>query len=366
MRAIIRVIHLPKFVGNNSYFLSLSEKKLIFSKTLSIDSRTIYSTYKADFQSYSKYKVIKYFNTLILYLLILMKYNIIHFNYGMTLTATHSSLFFRFRMNFELSILKLLRKKIVVTFQGSDARQADYCKENYKYTYFNHPYFKKRYNKKEDINKRYKIAIFDKYADLIYTTNPDLKNVLPDRTIFRPYTKLDFRLIKPVYKEYNTVRPIVIVHAPSRRYIKGTEIIETAIRQLIIEGFLIDFQLIENMVNSRAFEIYKKADLVIDQLYVGWYGGFSVEAMALGKPVMCYIRQSDLKHIPSAMKKEMPIIKTNPVTFYSDLKYILLNRDRLKKISINSRNYIQKWHDNDKIAKVIVKDYKTIMKGKVK
>ena len=33
---------------------------------------------------------------------------------------------------------------------------------------------------------------------------------------------------------------------------------------------------------------YAAADLVVDQLNVGWYGLFSIEAMALGKP--CIVR----------------------------------------------------------------------------
>lgn len=361
MPSILRVIHLPKFVGNNSYFLSLAEKKIITSKTLNLNKATIFTSIKADYQIYSKYISLKYLKIIFMYLFLIFKFNIFHFNYGMTLSATESLFLFRFRMNFELFLLKLLRKKIVVTFQGSDARQADYCKENYEFTYFNHPFYSNF--ETLDEKKRIKISIFDRFADLIYTTNPDLKNVLPDRTVFRPYTKLDFRSIIPVYMKYNIEKPTVIIHAPSRRHIKGTDIIKDAIKKLKDEGFLIDFQLIENTNNAEAFESYKKADLVIDQLYVGWYGGFAVEAMALGKPVMCYIRDSDLKHIPALMKKEMPIINTNPNTFYTDLKDTLQIKNRLPELALKSRKYIEKWHDIDKIAKKTVEDYKTILKG---
>lgn len=360
----ISVLHLPTLVGGNASFLSLGEK------SNGIDSFviTIFDVNKLNLPIYDlslhhKSKLFFTINILIFYILKIRKFDIIHYNFGMTLTATDSSLLFRFRMNIELLILKLLRKKIVVTFQGSDARQANYCKENYEFTYFNHSYFQDRNSKKEDNNKRKKIAIFDKYADLMYTTNPDLKNVLPNRTIFRPYTKLNFRLIKPVYMEYKTVRPFVIIHAPSRRHIKGTDIVEAAIKKLKNEGFLIDFLLIENMDNASAIDTYKKADLVIDQLYVGWYGGVAVEAMALGKPVMCYIRETDLKHIPKLMRNEMPIINTNPNTFYYDLKYTLENKINLKNLAHKSRKYIEKWHDNDRIAENIIKDYKTVLKG---
>ena len=114
-------------------------------------------------------------------------------------------------MHLELLLLKLFRKKIVVTFQGSDARQSDYCKENYEFTYFNHPYYTDQPN--FDKQKRQKIAIFNKYADLIYTTNPDLMNILPKRSKFRPYTKLDFRYITPAYSELSSGETIRIIYA---------------------------------------------------------------------------------------------------------------------------------------------------------
>ncbi len=52
----------------------------------------------------------------------------------------------------------------------------------------------------------------------------------------------------------------------------------------------IRFEIIENKPNKEAIEIYKKADIVIDQVLVGWYGAFAVEVMKMGKPVAVFIR----------------------------------------------------------------------------
>ena len=60
------------------------------------------------------------------------------------------------------------------------------------------------------------------------------------------------------------------------------------------EGVPFDLELIENLPNAEATRRYRDADLVVDQLLAGWYGGFAVEAMALGKPVIAYLRESDL------------------------------------------------------------------------
>jgi hypothetical protein len=37
------------------------------------------------------------------------------------------------------------------------------------------------------------------------------------------------------------------------------------------------------------FKHFKEADIVIDQLITGWYGLLSVEALAAGKEVICYV-----------------------------------------------------------------------------
>ena len=61
--------------------------------------------------------------------------------------------------------------------------------------------------------------------------------------------------------------------------------------------------MVENKTQAEAFEIYKKADIIIDQISVGTYGVFA-EAMALGKPVITYISEDIRQTFPA----ELPII----------------------------------------------------------
>ena len=77
-----------------------------------------------------------------------------------------------------------------------------------------------------------------------------------------------------------------MLHAPSRRIVKGTKYILDAVEELKSEGLKFDFKMVEGMKNSDAKELYRTADIVVDQLRIGWYGVLAVEAMALGKPVI--------------------------------------------------------------------------------
>ena len=53
-----------------------------------------------------------------------------------------------------------------------------------------------------------------------------------------------------------------------------------------IEDLDADLELVEGLHHDEAFERYRAADIVVDQLNAGWYGLFAIEAMALGKPVV--------------------------------------------------------------------------------
>ena len=84
--------------------------------------------------------------------------------------------------------------------------------------------------------------------------------------------------------------------------------------------------------------------------------------MALGKPVLCYIRESDLKFIPQEMRKDLPIIKATPSTIYSVLKeWLTVRRDELSKVGQSSRAYVEKWHDPVKIAARLKSEYEAIL-----
>jgi glycosyltransferase involved in cell wall biosynthesis len=100
----------------------------------------------------------------------------------------------------------------------------------------------------------------------------------------------------------------------------------------------------------------------VDQLLAGWYGGLAVELMALGKPVISYIRESDLKFIPQEMRKDLPIISAAPATIYSVLKeWLTVRRDELPKVGQSSRAYVEKWHDPVKIAARLKSEYEAIL-----
>jgi glycosyltransferase involved in cell wall biosynthesis len=126
-----------------------------------------------------------------------------------------------------------------------------------------------------------------------------------------------------------------------------------------------EFLLVEGVSNAQVRCMLERADLVVDQLLTGWYGAVAVEAMALAKPVVCYIRQDDLKFIPEEMRKDLPIINATPTTFYEILKeWVTARRQELPELGMRSRRYVEKWHDPLKIAAQLRSEYEKIIASK--
>jgi hypothetical protein len=119
--------------------------------------------------------------------------------------------------------------------------------------------------------------------------------------------------------------------------------------------------LIENSPHKRALEDYKNADLVIDQVLIGWYGGFAVEGMKMGKPVAAFIREEDLKFIPEEMAKDLKetVININPFNIEIVLEEYLENPQLLYRKSQAALEYVHKWHDPIYVASITKSVYES-------
>ncbi|MDP3745381.1 MAG: hypothetical protein Q8Q76_13750 [Methylotenera sp.] len=377
----IRVLHAPATVGGNAHNLSVALNSLgLESKSLTLIQN--YFQYPVDIvvwensdgfiaREIKRIKVIYYE---------LRNFDLIHFNFGTTMATPNAYPIFNeislglkmflikslgaFYTNIlqlvELYFLKLMNKPVFVTYQGDDARQGDYCLEHFEIsiaTQVDSNY----YNIRSDNFKRRSINRLAKYADQIYSLNPDLLHVLPSSAKFIPYSHIFLDDWLPIYTQLEN-RPLKILHAPSHRKVKGTDILLDALDKLKLQGFDFELLLVEGLSNSEARKMYEKADVLVDQLFAGWYGGLAVELMALGKPTIVYIRDEDLKFIPVEMKAELPFIRATPFNIKEVLKHVIeMPRQELFTLAQRSRAFVERWHDPVKIATEIKNDYEAAL-----
>lgn len=341
-------MHLPYNYGNASWILSRAERKLGYqSDAVVFKINRFYPKnydYYFDCQDFTVPNIV---NRALFLKRALNNYDVFHFNAGTTI-LDYSLLGFNYA---DLSILKKAGKKIVVTYQGSDARQKDYFIEHFGWGPYSSPYTWR--DKLADNNKRLRIEKMAKYADYIFCYNPDLMHILPRKTEFIPYPSVDIHAIKPAPLQKKN--QIMILHAPSKRDVKGTDIIISTIKKLA-KKYPLELILIENMPHDKALEYYQKADIAIDQLEIGWYGGFAVETMAMGIPTVCFLRKSDLRQFVP-FQKEIPVVNADKNTLEKVLQNLIHDYTLRKKIGKESREFVEKYHDPINIARKMINIY---------
>ena len=374
----LRVLHAPHNVGNHPQQLARAERQVgLDSWCVSLEET--YRRYPTDevLVDPTTSRALLEVKRWALVWRALRRYDVVHFNSGQSLLpppepfATYAKgqhpvlrrAHFLYGRMLDMSDLRLLRrtgKGIVVTYQGDDARQG--TSWGRPGSPFESPLgeLADHYTVEGDDAKRKAIAQMARFAHRIFYVNPDLRTVLPESAEFLPYASLDPREWEPVERREAAARPLV-VHAPFQRGVKGSSYVIEAVERLQEEGVELEFVLLEGKTIEGARRLYERADLLVDQLILGWYGGIGVELMALGKPVVAHIREADLGVVPAEMRAEIPIIRATTETIYDVLReWLTERRDELPEIGRQGRAYVERWHDPLLIAAQMKRVYEEI------
>lgn len=134
-------------------------------------------------------------------------------------------------------------------------------------------------------------------------------------------------------------RPLRLVHAPNHPHFKGTRYLEAAVERLRSEGVAIELVMLSGVSNEEVLRLIRDADLVVDQLISGAFGYFAVEAMAMGKPVMCYL--TDVSMWPES--ESLPLINASPETVYETLRGLAADPSPLDEVGRRSRSYVERY-----------------------
>ncbi len=160
---------------------------------------------------------------------------------------------------------------------------------------------------------------------------------------------------EPKYPSLTKTKPLV-VHSPSAPVAKGTKYVLQAIETLLAK-YDFDFVLVENLPRNEALKIMGECDIYVDQLILGAHGYAAVEAMAFGKPVICYINPEIGKDYPA----DLPIINANPETITGKLDLLIGDHALRNESGSKSRQYVEKYHDDKEIALDLVRIYKEVI-----
>jgi hypothetical protein len=150
------------------------------------------------------------------------------------------------------------------------------------------------------------------------------------------------------YVGYNPIkgRPLRIAHAPNHAHFKGTHYLVAAVERLQSEGYAVEMFRVQGVPNTEVIALFASCDIVADQFIAGFHGYTALEAMALGKPVLCYLREPSMTIDPETC----PIINVSPATVYEVLKDCVVGRYDLADIGARSRSYVEHYYSIEAIA----------------
>lgn len=357
----MKVLHLWKDIAGNSWGLSRGERALGLQSDLLIHAGSSFN-YPADINlrldRFDGYKI-QYFLRFFEFLKFRKKYDVFHFNGGASFLHRTD---FSFLNQSELPFYPK-HAKLFVTYNGCDARQKypTMARTQTAACHNANCYGGLCNSGKVDEERRRGIAKMTRFVQHMWALNPDLLYFLPkEKASFLPYTVADFA---PQSHPPKMKKKMIVAHAPTNQEVKGSKYVLEALHQLQQKyPDHIEMLLVEGKPNQTALEMYRQADLVIDQLLIGWYGAFAVEAMLMGKPVIARIALSDLHFIPAEMAKDLneTIINANPTTLYAVLEECLQNRTLLQEKGKASLAYATNWHHPEYVASLTKTQYEKL------
>lgn len=238
----------------------------------------------------------------------------------------------------EMQLLQLAGKRLYCLAYGADNRTRNRTLESDPINFCMHCPAPGRFCICDDEQAEKMFAVIDQYTTANLASGLSIDYV-PNSYEFH-YLCLDTNLFEPTPLEADLDRPLRILHAPNHPHFKGSHYLMDAVRELRAEGVSIELKLINGVPQSQVQEEMRAADIVADQFIGGFYGQTTIEAMALGRPVMCYIRDVD----KAAGPDELPIINCNPGTLKETLRQLAEDRSHLQDIGTRSRDYVEKYH----------------------
>ncbi|MFD1272612.1 glycosyltransferase [Streptomyces kaempferi] len=243
----------------------------------------------------------------------------------------------------DLDALKQARIKVALLAHGSDIRHPARHMARHAFSLFHDAPegIVEKLQAKAELNRR--IA---KEAGLpLYVTTPDLLEDLPTATWAPLVVDVEsWATDRPVMERE---RPLVL-HAPSKRWTKGTDRIMPLLTELHDEG-LIEFRLAEGIPWAEMRQLVQSCDLVLDQFTTGSYGTFAVEAMAAGKPVVAYISDG----VTAATEGALPIVNATPDTLREVIRSLVDDREGTARIGWRSVEFARTYHDGSWTVQVL-------------
>lgn len=256
---------------------------------------------------------------------------------------------------------KWLGKPCLIEFCGSDIRNPEIESRD-------NPYYARAFTQgyeyahvESAAHSRWLQSVFDSARAVACTPSPSLDDylvdgLLPERHRLRSRIWLDD--FPASYAEPYPAR-LNIIHSPTAPCAKGTAYVERAVAALSAE-LPLDYVRVQNMPHAEARRVMQGCDIFLDQFVLGDYGVASIEAMAYGKPVVCYIKPGLRARMPS----ELPIVTATGDELPGVLRRLAADAGWRQRLGREGRAFVEKYHDAKHLAHDLKAIYQSMLEGR--
>jgi len=277
-----------------------------------------------------------------------LRYNVFHFYDGVSLLPN----------NLDMPLLKLLRKKIVMTYCGTDIRLVAVEMTRNPYARLlriglddpRYDGLKKRRMRWHRLWVDRVIAPRNLYASA--------RTVYPSKTVEKEiwlHNTVDVHAYTP--STYATKTPPVVVHAPSEAGIKGTEYVERSVRELHRRGVEFEYRLLRDCPHLEVQRVLRdEADIILDQFLLGGFGTLAVEGMYYGKPVIGYLLES----VKAEYYPDCPILNASIDDLPDKLAWLIEHPDERTRLGREGRLFVERHFDRDKVGHRVLELYSAL------
>jgi hypothetical protein len=258
-----------------------------------------------------------------------------HFFAGSTLTPDHA----------ELPLLAALGAPAMMTHVGSELRADD------------------------------RVTRFSPWAPALGRTQADIEAALaPIRGVVRVATVPDacaYEAVRGLYDQVHLVplavdpgeaasapsgppraRPLV-VHITTDPHRRGSGFVTAALQRLAGRG-VVDVRFVPpSFPPEDARDICADADIIVDQLGDGAYDVRTLQAMALGKPVVTWLCEAARAGYP----EPVPVVVATPDTLEAEVERLAADPARRAELGAAARRYVCRWHDARVVAATLLRLY---------
>ena len=266
------------------------------------------------------------------------RWDVYHFHFGRTLIPPH---------NFDLPLVRALGGRVVFHYHGCDVRNRAHMRATHERATCTEcdPFCIPE-------RQRRILASAVRFADAELISTPDLQESAPRARHLPVAADLSQYAVR-----LSSGAPTLVVHAPTNRLIKGTRHVEAAFEKLRPRFPGVRFETVERLPWAELIRVLERADVVVDQVFMGWYGMVAVEAMALGKPVLCWIRD-DFERLLD----DCPVVRAGIETLEERLAQVLSDGARRAHLGERGRAYVEREHAAPVVARRLIELYGSLGK----